>query len=98
MSAFLVITYDISDPERFADYSPGRAVEIEETIKKHAGKLIAAGPAETTVGTASQTCVVIRFPNPAAAKAWQGDEEYEPLKAIRYEATTNVTELIVAGR
>ena len=98
MTAFLVITYDVSDPERFADYNPGRAKEIGATITKHGGQVLAGGVAEATVGDASEKCVLLSFPDADAAKAWQADEDYAPLKAIRYEATTNVSELIVLGR
>ena len=32
-----------------------------------------------------------------SAKAWQDDDEYAPLKAIRYEATENISEVVVPG-
>lgn len=98
MTALLVITYDVSDAERFAEYNPGSIRELGATIAKHDGKVLAGGPAEVTVGTAPSTCVVISFPDAEAAKAWQDDDEYAALKAIRYESTTKITELIVLGR
>jgi len=98
MTAFLVITYDISDAARFADYSPGSGPAIMATITKHGGSLLASNPAEAVVGTANEKCVILSFPDADAAKAWQSDDEYAPLKAIRYEATENITELLVLGR
>ncbi|MBT6446360.1 MAG: DUF1330 domain-containing protein [Acidimicrobiaceae bacterium] len=35
------------------------------------------------------------FPDADAARAWLDDDEYAPLKAIRYGSTTNITEYIV---
>ena len=98
MSALLVVTYDVSDPERFADYNPGSREALGATIAKHGGKVLAGGLADVTVGDGPEKCVVISFPSADAAKAWQDDEEYAPLKAIRYESTSNITELIVLGR
>lgn len=98
MTALLVITYDVSDAERFADYNPGSGKEIFATIKKHGGAVLAGGAAEALVGTASENCVVISFADADSAKAWLDDDDYAPLKAIRYESTTNISELMVMGR
>lgn len=98
MTAFLVITYDIADESRFADYSPGSGPAIMATIDKHGGSLLASSLAEAVVGTANEKCVILSFPDVDAAKAWQDDDEYAPLKAIRYEATQNITEMVVPGR
>ncbi len=97
MSALLVVTYDVSDADRFADYNPGSLKALRATIDKHGGEVLAGGLADITVGTGQEKCVVIAFPDAEAAKAWQDDDEYAPLKAIRYESTTNITELIVGG-
>ena len=97
MSAYLMISYDVSDEERFKDYNPGSLQAIFATISGHGGEIVGAGPTDVTVGAAASTCVCIKFPSADAAKAWQGDDEYAPLKAIRYESTTNITECIVPG-
>lgn len=90
-----MITYDVSDAERFKDYNPGSLKEIFGTIAKHGGAIVAAGPTDVVEGTAAQTCVCATFPDADAAKAWLNDDEYAPLKAIRYESTTNITEYII---
>lgn len=97
MTAYLVITYDVSDPERYAEYNPGKGREIFATIKKYEGSMVVAGPTDVTVGDGPAICVCVSFPDADAAKAWQADDDYAPLKAIRYEATTNITEMIISG-
>lgn len=95
MSVYMMITYDVSDAERFADYNPGSLKEIFATISKHGGAIVGAGPTEAVTGTTAQTCVCLTFPDADAGKAWLEDDEYAPLKAIRYESTTNISEYIV---
>lgn len=95
MPAILVITYDITDPDRFADYNPGKLAEIGATIAKHGGRTTFAAPPETLVGDASQIAIGIEFPDADAAKAWLVDDEYAPLMAIRLEATDNVSTYVV---
>ena len=97
MTAYLIVTYDVSDPDRFADYNPGSLREIGATVSKHGGQVLAGGLAETTLGEGTQKGVVLSFPSVDDAKAWQADEDYAPLKAIRLESTTNVTEFILQG-
>jgi len=98
MTAYLIISYDIADADRFADYNPGKRAEIGETINNFGGRVLAGGPAEATVGSAPSTTVLVSFPDVEAAKAWQSNDAYAPLKAIRYEATTNISEVLVEGR
>jgi len=97
MSALLIASYDISDPDRFADYNPGGLGEILATINKHGGRVVAAGPPDVVTGTADQSVVCISFPDSDSAKAWLDDEEYAPFKAIRYASTTNISEYVVPG-
>jgi len=95
MAAYLIISYDISDADRFAEYNPGKGKEIRDTVVKHGGQVLAAGPSDATVGSSPSTTVLLSFPDADAAKAWQADDEYAPLKAIRYDATTNISEVLV---
>jgi len=88
MSVYMIITYDVSD-------APGSLEEILATIAKHGGAPVGAGPTDVVTGSGAQTCVCVTFPDAAAGKAWLDDDEYAPLKAIRYESTTNITEYIV---
>lgn len=97
MSVLLIINYDVSDAERFAEYNPGSLKGIFATISKHGGAITHAGRPESMVGDATQASVCISFDDADAAKAWLADEEYAPFKAIRYESTTNISEYIVPG-
>lgn len=95
MAALLVVSYDVSDPERFADYNPGSIPAIVGTIGKHGGELVSAGPPDVVMGEIESVVVCISFPDVDAAKAWLADDEYAPMKAIRHESTTNIREFVV---
>ncbi len=93
-----MITYAISDPERYADYNPGSLSEIVPTLAKYGGEVVMGGPSEALTGTPEHTAVGIKFPDAESARAWLDDDDYAPLKAIRFESTTNITEYLVPGR
>ena len=97
MAALLVITYDVTDPDRYAEYNPGSLGAIMATVGKHGGTPVAAGPPDVVTGSAEHTAVCISFPDADAAKAWLADDEYAPLKEIRYSATDNIAEYVVPG-
>jgi uncharacterized protein (DUF1330 family) len=98
MSVLFVLTYDVSDPERFADYNPGSLPAIGATIAKHGGDLVFGAAPETLKGEASHSAVGIQFPDADAAKAWLDEPDYAEAKAIRLESTTNITSYIVETR
>ena len=97
MAALLIVSYDISDADGYAQYNPGSLAEIMATVGKHGGQPVAAGPAEVVMGEMEHTVVCISFPDADAAKAWLDDDDYAPLKAIRHGSTTNIREYIVPG-
>jgi uncharacterized protein (DUF1330 family) len=97
MSAYFILTFDVTNADRFAEYNPGSLPSIVPTIAKHGGEIVFAGPPEAIVGSAKQIAVGIKFPDADAAKAWLADDEYAPFKAIRMESTTNVAEYVVGG-
>ena len=70
MSAFLVITYDVSDAERYAEYNPGSLEGILQTVAKHGGEAVFAGPPDVVTGSMEHTAVCIKFPDADAAKAF----------------------------
>ena len=97
MAAYLIASYDVSDPDEFAKYNPGSLPVIMQTIQKHGGKVLAAGgPAEWFAGD-RHALVIIEFPTVDAAKAWEDDPDYAPAKAIRVASTTNRVEVITAA-
>lgn len=97
MAAIAIVTYDISDPERFAEYNPGSVDEIVATMAKYGGHPIAGGAPEAVMGSPEQVAVCVSFPDVESARAWFDDDEYAPLKAIRHESTTNIREYVVPG-
>ncbi len=97
MSIYWVITYDVTDPERYAEYNPGSLREIQATLKKHDGVLVFGGKPEPVRGAASNAAVGIKFPDADAAKAWLDDPDYAEAKAIRLESTDNITSYIANG-
>jgi uncharacterized protein (DUF1330 family) len=97
MAALLIVSYDVSDPDRYAEYNPGGLQGVLATIAKHGGQAVAAGPPDVVMGTMEHAVVCISFPDADAAKAWLEDDEYAPLKAIRHESTSNIKEYIVPG-
>lgn len=97
MSALLIVSYDISDPDGYAEYNPGSLAGIMATIAKHGGEAVAAGPPDVVMGETEHTVVCISFPDADAAKAWLDDDEYAPFKAIRHGSTTNIKEYVVPG-
>lgn len=97
MSALLIVSYDVSDPDGYAQYNPGSLEQIFATVAKHGGQALAAGPPEVVVGSMEHTVVCISFPDVDAAQAWLADDEYAPLKAIRHNSTSNIKEYIVPG-
>lgn len=97
MAALLIISYDVSDPDRYAEYNPGSMGKIMPTVGKHGGQPLAAGPPDVVTGSMEHTVVCVSFPDAEAAKAWLDDEEYAPFKAIRHESTSNTKEYIVPG-
>ena len=97
MAALLIVTYDVTDPEKFAEYNPGSLGEIMATIAKHGGEAVAAGPPDVVMGDTEGVAVCISFPDADAAKAWLDDDEYAPFKALRHGSTSNIKEYVVPG-
>ena len=98
MPAYLIVTYDVSDPETYAKYSPGSMPIIIKTLMKHGGEVVVAEHGSKIIsGDAHDMTVVLKFPNAEAAEAWHDDPEYAPAKALRLSSTTNIRAFISEG-
>ncbi|MBN4049472.1 DUF1330 domain-containing protein [bacterium AH-315-N03] len=97
MPAYFVASYDVTDPEAYAKYSPGSIPTIMSTMTKHGGKLLAAGTENTWIAGERKTLVIMEFPTVEAAQAWEADEEYAKVKPIRLGSTGNRVEVIAPG-
>ena len=66
-----------------------------EAVTGHGGRFLARGSAVDVLEGPWpwERCVLMEFPDAAAARAWYGSEEYAPLKAMRQGAST--TQLIL---
>jgi len=66
-----------------------------DVVADHGGRFLARGGAvEVLEGPWPwERCVIMEFPDAAAARAWHGSDQYAPLKAIRQAAST--TQLIL---
>ena len=84
MTAYILATLDVTDPEKFARYRElvvpqiaacqGRTIVNTEDITVREGR-----PARRRV-------IMVRFPNAALANAFLDDDAYQPLLALRLEA------------
>lgn len=95
MAVYGIFTYDVVDPEGYAEYSPGRLPIIAATMAKHGGKaLFADEAARFSAGEERSVVVGVRFPSDEALHAWLADPEYAETVAIRLITTDNLTMFI----
>ena len=85
MSAYVIGTYDLTDPEKY-----GRYVQVAvPLVFKHGGKALVAGGIHENVEGSRSVVVVLEFPDLKAAHAWHDDPEYQAVIHLRHEATEN---------
>ncbi|WP_028868888.1 DUF1330 domain-containing protein [Psychromonas arctica] len=96
MTAYFVITYDITDPLKYAQYNPGSNHITGSTVAKHGGEIIVASNDVLRLhGAETAMKVIIQFPSREAAQAWDNDADYAKAKAIRLASTKNINAFIV---
>jgi len=85
MSAYIVGTVSISDPETYKKYT----AKTPALIAKHGGKFIArGGNVDTLEGEAfNDRMVIIEFPSKQALQDWYNDPEYQEALLIRQSAS-----------
>jgi uncharacterized protein (DUF1330 family) len=80
VSAYLVASYRVTNPEGYGQYPP-KAVP---TILQHGGEVLAADAASDVVeGEPQPSTVIIRFPDKDAARAWYDSDEYQQIIGLR---------------
>jgi uncharacterized protein (DUF1330 family) len=86
MSAYVIFTISITNPQRYADY----AKHTPRIIAQYGGKmLVRGGEPEAIEGTLpAQRCVVLEFEDRASAKRFTSSPEYQKIVGIRHEAST----------
>lgn len=86
MSAYIIVSYDIVDPEGYEGYVPG----VVPLLEKHGAEiLVAEFDATPLEGNKRSVYVVLRFDSEEAALGWYRDPAYEPVRKIRLTSCDN---------
>jgi uncharacterized protein (DUF1330 family) len=92
MAAYLVVNYDVTDPERYVSY------QQQASPIMAGGKLLVLDPAsESMEGTPGAQTVIIEYPDKETALAAYRSAEYQAVVGIRHGATDNGRAVIVDG-
>ena len=92
MPVYYMNSYDIIDTEQYQKYAP-LATAI---IMKYGGEVLAADTTGIAVeGKARNMNAIVRFPSEEAALDCYNDLEYQQVKKIRINSTSNCTMVIV---
>jgi uncharacterized protein (DUF1330 family) len=86
MSAYIIVDIDIHDAPGLDEYRK----QVPATLAKYGGRFIVRGGSfETLEGSwHPKRLVLLEFPSVQKAKQWYDSEEYGPLKAMRFKAST----------
>ncbi len=86
MATYLVVNYRITDGEGMAKY---REAVIPQLIEAGCEFLVINDDAEVIEGSPAPTVIVLKFESVEAAKAWYNSPEYQAIKPLRLNATTD---------
>lgn len=91
MSAYIIASYDITDPTGYGPYVPG----VIPLLLKHGAEILVADyEAKALEGEARGVNVVLRFESEEAALAWYNDPDYGPVKKIRLGSSAKGTAIL----
>lgn len=84
MTAYIIARIEVTDADRYPAYT----AKTPALIARHGGRFVVRGgePRALEGPAERRRLVVIAFPDRAAAEAFYADPDYEPLRAIRWEA------------
>ncbi len=86
MAAFIIATYDITDPNGFLAYQ----ASVIPILLKHGAEVLVADPNGTALeGEPGRMTVVLKFASRQAALDWYNDPDYAPVRQLRLDATAN---------
>lgn len=86
MAAYVIVQYDITDPEGYQAYGPLAG----PSVAAYRGEVVTAGPPlHTLEGKAPATVVVLRFPDAEMARDWYESPQYQAALAHRLGSTTD---------
>lgn len=94
MAGYIIAQIDVTDPDKFKDYSS----KVSPTIEAFGGEFVVrGGEMEVLEGDwALPRCVVIKFPSVEQAKAWHESDVYKPLLEMRL-SSANANLVVVEG-
>ncbi len=95
MSAYLILHYDVTDPERLAAY---REAATPVLLGEGRGEVLAVDDkAKALEGTAGSHAVLLRFDSVEQARQLYESEEYQATIGDRLGATRNGVAILVRG-
>jgi len=90
MPAYLVAEIIITDPVKIKEYGS----KVGPTVAKHGGRILTK-PLSHKMPEGGHwkpdNVVVIEFPDMDSLNAWYNSPEYQPLKALRKECTSDLS-------
>lgn len=87
MAAYFIVDIDVHDSAGLEEYRR----RVPATISAYGGRFVVRGGAfEALEGSwQPKRLVLLEFPSLDQAKRWYDSEEYRPLKAMRFKASTS---------
>jgi len=86
MTAYVIVSYDIADPEGYEGYVPG----VVPLLQKHGARILAAEfDARALEGERRGVYVVLEFDSEQAALDWYNDPAYDAVRKIRLDSCTH---------
>jgi uncharacterized protein (DUF1330 family) len=90
MSAYLIFSYTIRDPDAYQQYP----VAAMPSIGAHQAEVLVADyQSDSVEGDPGRVTVVLRFESKEAARAWYESAEYQAAKPLRTKSTDGVAVL-----
>ena len=85
MAAYIIAQIDVTDAEAYEGYK----AQVPALIEKYGGEYLARGGAvEVLEGEWSMPrTIILRFESLEAAHAWYAADDYQPVKALRQQAS-----------
>lgn len=93
MPAYYIAEHIITDPSKFEDYQ----VKVAPMIANHGGRYLTKGGSHKFPEAPHwrpERVVVIEFPDMNSLNAWYSSADYQPLKTLRRESTSEMDMII----
>ena len=95
MTAYIIVNYNITDPDKFGEYlavAPG-ALKVGEVSVP----LVLDSESETLEGTPGHQTVMLQYESAEAARSVWESGEYRAVIGLRHDATDNHFAVMVKG-